>query len=582
MACAALFHPAGVDTRPQLNPDSSAEDTSTSAEQHLHSRPEQFWNEVLEASREHWLQYRNCGKVRVAVALWWVARCVERGPKGTARGAQGSDVGARMASALRHHACVLCDSVLHIPTKSRNIMGEVDDEGEMIDLSGESLARKDAWRISLFICAESHARMNHTRLGNLSDGLSQRIREVSTSEARDAVHRQLCVLGVEVCAFTCIAARVLLENRAAKDIEAAENELVRVLGLAVDRQVIVPSQDALCMLANLQNVPNGVVRYGEDFAPVVSWLLVQIRRGMHTLHEGEIASLLKNLVGAHVRLTDHPEFAEDLREAVGRATYRPRSNYASSVFLSMDDSAGSPSEPLEEWEVAEREERLWLQAHSRNAAGFNPTEAAEAALAAKSLQLFDGGSTQLEALLAVSMSGTMHATGTRSNGAAESGQRRRPRHRGCVDSTLVATFESFTARLMPATASWLSDSSISSSAGESNGNGNGSSLQHSVADIDITRENLPVYSALAAVEAVQLGAAALSESWDGEVDSEDSGSFDGEAAETVSLVMEESGCGVLECVQALGEHTWNAQAAIDQLLQELVAEQALQATADEC
>ena len=165
---------------------------------------------------------------------------------------------------------MLCDSVLHIPTKSVNIMGEVDDEGEMIDLSGESLARKDAWRISLLVCSETRARMNHTRLGNLSDGLVQRIREVSTSEARDAVDRQLSILGVEACAFTFIAARVLRQSRAAKDIEAADTELTRVLGLAVDRQVVVPAQDSLRMLSELQNVPYGVMRYGEDFAPVVT------------------------------------------------------------------------------------------------------------------------------------------------------------------------------------------------------------------------------------------------------------------------------------------------------------------------
>ena len=315
---------------------------------------------------------------------------------------------------------------------------------------------------------------------------------------------------------------------------------------------------------------------------------------MHTLHEGEIALLLKTLVGAHVRLKNHPEFAEELREAVGRATYRPRPTYSSSEFLNMED--GSQNGSLEGWQVAEREERMWLQAHSRNAAGFNPTEAAEAALAAKSLGLFKGGSTQVEALLAVSMSGAGQSggNGSDSNGAAASGQRvqKRPRHRGCVDSTLVATFESFTARLMPVTASWLCDSKAHGSSAGAHGSGNGSSgiPRNSVylADIDVTRENPPVYSALGAADPAQLAgvdlsAAAAQHAWsDGEADCDNGNGFDGEAAESVSRVMQKSGCGVLECLQALEEHAWNVQAAIDQLLEEqLVAAQEQEAAAAE-
>lgn len=574
MACAALLHPSGVDTRRSKRSDAASEDSHYDADQHLQDRPEEFWNEILEASREHWLEYKNCGKVRTAVALWWVARCVDRGPKGSARGSLGSDVGARMASALRHHACVLCDSVLHIPTKSVNIMGEVDDEGEMVDLSGETLSRKDAWRISLLICAEAQARMNATRLGNLSDGLTQRIREISVDDGVDTVRRQLSVLGVEACAFTCLAARMICENRSPKDVEAAENELVRVLGLAVDRQVTVPAQDALRMLSDLQNVPNGILRYGKDFKPAISWLLEQIHSGMHSLHEGELSLLLKTLVGAHVGLKDHPEFTEELREAVDRATYRPRPSYSLSEFLS-DDSTESQSDSSSGSE--EREERLWQQAHSRNAPGFSPGEAADAALAAKSLDLFEGGSTQLEALLAVSMSSTVQG-GSTTGATASTGRKKRPRHRGCIDGTLLATFESFTSRLMPATASWLSEEDFPDRAV----NGNSLDIIDDVPHVDITREQLPVYSALGAVEPVQLldGTIAAGSLSDGEPDTENRSSFDGQAAETVSRVMEDSGCGVLECLQALEEQSWDAKDAVEQLQEErLVAEQA---TADEC
>ena len=188
------------------------------------------------------------------------------------------------------------------------------------------------------------------------------------------------------------------------------------------------------------------------------------------------------------------------------------------------------------------------------------------------------------------MSGSAQAggNGNGSNGAAASsqpGHKRRPRHRGCVDKTLVATFESFTARLMPVTASWLSDSDVYGSGRGAYGseNGNGSIPRNSVyvADIDVTRDSPPVYSVLGAADPTLMGsevdvsgAAALYALSDGEAECESGNGFDGEAAEAVSHVMQQSGCGVLECLQALEERAWNAQAAIEYLLEEqLVAEQ---------
>lgn len=293
----------------------------------------------------------------------------------------------------------------------------------------------------------------------------------------------------------------------------------------------------------VREVPSAV---GEraDAGGVRAWLLGEVRGQLAGLSETWLTRFMRAAAAVPGALDEHEDIQEELRACLQSKTFTPRDCYDFSGVVNREFFADNRRELAPEHEGLTPQ---WRSAHGRNAPGFTPSEAAEAARCCKALALFDGGSAVLEALLAASM-----------GGAAAPPPRPRGACRGGLQSAFQQLLQDEIDSLGGVEIKWIAEQ-----------RGDAELLRASCAGaLEVTRESGGVYSALAAASmGACVGGAAGGSSWEDEDGAgyRFEGWYDGEGAEKVSRVMDESGAAVLEVMEALESADWDVEAAVEAL-----------------
>lgn len=295
-------------------------------------------------------------------------------------------------------------------------------------------------------------------------------------------------------------------------------------------------------------------REREDTAGAVGWLLGEVEGHLAGLSEAWLTRFLRAAAAVPAAVSSHEGVREELRACLQSKTFTPRNSYGFSDVVNTEFFADVRHELAPEREGFTAQ---WQTAHGRNASGFTPAEAAEAARCVKALRLFDGGSAVLEALLAVSMGGADKAAAS----SVAAAPRAAPA--GGRQAEFQKLLQREIAGLGGVAISWIPEQP-----------GDAALIPADSAAISETvGDCCGVYSALAAASIGGFeGAEGVGASVDGGLVYGFEGSYDGEHAVKVAAVMDETAAGVVEVMEALDSAGGEVDTAVELLREAMLRE----------
>eukprot|EP00892_Ulva_mutabilis_P012799 jgi/Ulvmu1/9892/UM057_0049.1 len=515
-----------------------------------------FWGKVVEQSRTVCNDgYGSHDALSMALACVVAGRYFEQLDRVPGAVAGAADVAGATAEGEDEGGASLTDCRAAVRTHAHEMFrfaalaavveGGSADGGEWEVAAGEDgecrIECMQVWLEVLLGCAGARVPLG----ADLLPGAARVVRAMHGVDELDA--------GVALAALARCAA---LEMR-----EADELHRVGVCGLvrsmladAADRQVGMGPMHVIEVLQLLAYDLRGAVGTGEEGDAVTGWLLGEMKGQLGGLPERWLTRYLRAVAALPGAFAGREGLKDELRACMQSKTYAPRNSYSFSGDVNGEFFADVRHELAVEEEGHSAE---WRRAHSRNAAGFSPSEAAEAARCVKALRLFDGGSSVLEALLAVSM------------GSPEEGA---PAALGVGEGGLQGDFQQMFLDELDGLGGepigWMTDTPGDAELVASSG----------INMSEITRERDGLYSSLAAG----------SMGWRGRGDGEASaggiyefeGSYDGGAAAVVAEVMDRTEAALSEVLAALQSADWDADVAVDALIRQQQGEEAAAAGAD--
>lgn len=409
--------------------------------------------------------------------------------------------------------------------EDRDITGEIEE--------GYRVECMQAWLEVLVGCATARVSLG-------MDVLSGAARVVHAMYGVDALNVGLAVAALAGCAA------VDIRQTGEQHRQGIAAMLHATLADAAARDTCMGPMHAIEVLQIITRDVPEAAGTGESREAVLAWLLGQVKGQVGGLSEHWLTRYLSAVAALPGVLTGLEGLHEELRACLQSRTFSPRDSYDFSEVVNREFFADVRHELAPEREGFTTQ---WRSAHGRHAAGFTPSEAAEAARCVKALRLFDGGSSVLEALLAVSMGGATDAA---------------PAVRGAAEGGLWAAFQGTVSDAVDSLGGkaicWMPD-----------GTGDDELLATNGAEVsEITRQCSGVYSALALGGVGRMGQGGGVVGGAGERGGcyVFEGSFDGAAAEKVAEVMHRTEAGLAEVTDALERADWDADVAGEMLILE--------------